>query len=352
MLSLGACIASCGSGGVSRVTGLPGRATSIAEFERRLDTLRMRLQIPGMSAAIASGGRIAWQEAYGLADVSASAAITDTTSFHLASLTKMMAAVVLLRLVDSGLISLDDPVTKYGVSVSSSGVGRVRHLLSMTPGGGTPGERFLYDGDRFALLDEVVRRGSGRTFADLAVAWIVEPLGLTHTAPNVDNAGAFQYSKRDAAAFRANMAKPYTLTNGSVTPSRYPNLFSTAAGMISSAGDAARVSLALDAGTLLRAPMRDLLYAPARTSTGAILPFALGCFSQTYSGVRIVWSYGLWTSISALMIKVPDRGLTFVVLANTEELSRNHRLGAGELLDSPVAREFLNAFVFNSTPLP
>jgi hypothetical protein len=65
-----------------------------------------------------------------------------------------------------------------------------------------------------------------------------------------------------------------------------------------------------------------------------------------------VWAYGLWNSISSLLIKVPDRGLTFVVLANTEELSRNYPLGAGKLLDSPVAREFLNAFVFNSTPLP
>jgi CubicO group peptidase (beta-lactamase class C family) len=148
------------------------------------------------------------------------------------------------------------------------------------------------------------------------------------------------------------MAKPYTLSNGSVAASRYPNLFSTAAGMISSALDVAKFSLALDSGAILRPSMRELLYAPASTTAGAPLPYAFGCFSQTYRGVRVVWAYGLWTSISSLLIKVPDRGLTFVALANTEELSRNYHLGAGELLDSPVALEFLNAFVFNAAPLP
>ncbi|HJU75986.1 MAG TPA: serine hydrolase domain-containing protein [Gemmatimonadaceae bacterium] len=344
--------AGCGDDSGSRVTGLSGRATSLNEFERRLDTLRMMLKIPGMSATIAANGRIAWQKAYGLADVGGAVAVADTTSFHLASLTKMMAAVVLLRLVDSGLVSLDDPVSKYGVTVTSGGTVRVRHLLTMTSGGATPGESFSYNGDAFGLLDEVIRRSAGRPFADLANAWIIEPLGLEHTAPNVDDQTAFAFTRRDAGVFRANMAKPYTLSGGSVVPSRYPGYFGTAAGMIASATDVARFSLALDAGTLLRAAMRDSMYTPPRTSNGTALPYALGCFSQMYNGVRIVWGYGLWTAISSLLVKVPDRGITFVVLANTEELSRNYGLGAGKLLDSPVAREFLNAFVFGDARLP
>jgi CubicO group peptidase (beta-lactamase class C family) len=335
-----------------QVTGLPGYAKSVAEFESRLDTLRVRLQIPGMSAAIASDGRIAWQRPFGLADISANAPVRDTTAFHLASLTKMFAAVVLLRLADSGLIALDDPVSKYGVQIPNPGAVRVRHLMSMTSGGATPGEQFQYNGDRFALLDGVIRQSSGRSFADLVSAWIIRPLALTRTAPNVDDAASFQYVEKDAAAYRATMAKPYALADGSVTASRYPSLFSVAAGMISTAADMARFSLALDSGTILSSASRARMYAPAQNAAGQTLPYALGCFSQLYQGVRIVWAYGLWTANSSLLIKVPDRGLTFVVLANTEQLSARYRLGAGDLLDSPVAREFLNTFVFNSTPLP
>ena len=340
-------IAAC-SEGTNQVTGLPGYAKSLSEFESRLDTLRVRLKIPGMSAAIASNGRIAWQKPFGLADLSANAPVRDTTAFHLASLTKMFATVVLLRLADSGVIALDDPVSKYGVQLA--GV-RVRHLMSMTSGGAVPGETFSYDGDRFALLDQVIRQGSGRTFADLVNAWIIKPLALTRTAPNVEDAVSFQHSGLDAGAYRSSMARPYTLSNGAATASRYPGLFSTAAGLISTSADVARFSLALDAGTILSAGARTQMYAPTRSSRGD-LPYALGCFSQVYQDVRVVWAYGLWTAISSLIIKVPERGLTFVVLANNEQLSAPYRLGAGALLDSPVAREFLNAFVFNNTPLP
>jgi len=305
-----------------------------------------------MGAAIASNGRIAWEKPFGLADISANTLVRDATTFHMASLTKLFATVVLLRLVDSGLVALDDPVSKYGVQLSSPGTIRVRHLMSMTSGGATPGEQFQYNGDRFALLDGVIRQSSGRTFADLVSGWIITPLGLSHTAPNVDDPAAFQYSGKDAASYRASMAKPYALANGEVRPSQYPPHFSVAAGLISSAADMAKFSLGLDGGSLLGAASRTRMYTPVQNSRGETLPYALGTFSQVYQGVRIVWAYGYWTANSSLIIKVPERGLTFVVLANSDRLSSPYPLGSGALLESPVAREFLNAFVFNSTPLP
>jgi hypothetical protein len=68
--------------------------------------------------------------------------------------------------------------------------------------------------------------------------------------------------------------------------------------------------------------------------------------------VRVIWHYGLWTANSSLIIKVPERSLTFVVLANTDELSAPYQLGAGRLDSSPWAREFLEAFVIGAVALP
>lgn len=351
IVTLGA-IACGGSHSVTGVAPLPGHAASVAEFETRLETLRGQLQIPGMGAAIAKEGRIAWERGFGLADPALSAPVTPTTSFHIASLTKTFAATVILRLVDSGLVSLDDPVSKYGINLSSGGVVRVRHLLSMTSGGSVPGDTFTYDGDRFALLAQVVLRATGRSFADLANAWIIAPLGLTNTAPNVEKPSAFAFTGKDPVAFRRNLAAPYALSGGSAQTSKYPTSFSVAAGMISTAGEVARFSIALDSAKVLRGAMRDLMFTPTVSSGGVTLPYALGWFSQTYNGIRVVWAYGLWIANSALVIKVPERGLTFVVVANTEQLSANYNLGGGKLLESPLAQEFLNAFVFNSTRLP
>jgi CubicO group peptidase (beta-lactamase class C family) len=41
-----------------------------------------------------------------------------------------------------------------------------------------------------------------------------------------------------------------------------------------------------------------------------------------YKGVKIVWHTGWWTGYSALFIKIPEKDLTFIVLANSQDLSR------------------------------
>lgn len=302
-----------------------------------------------MSAAIGANGRVAWTGRFGHANVGSGLTVQDTTSFHLASLTKLFGGIVVMRLVDSGLVSLDDPISKFGVSLPGSNPDavRVRHLITMTSAG-TPGQSFAYNGDRFARLDQVIRRASGKSFAALANEWIIRPLALRRTAPNVDSP-AFAVSGHDERAFRGNLASPYGMPLGPQYPGTYPSHFSVAAGMISSSSDMIRLVQALQAGTLLKPELRDSLFAPTRSATGAILPYAKGVFAGDFNGVRVVWAYGLWTSISSILIHVPERGLTFVALSNSDRLSAGYGLGAGRLLDSPLALEFLNAFVFRKT---
>ncbi len=63
-----------------------------------------------------------------------------------------------------------------------------------------------------------------------------------------------------------------------------------------------------------------------------------------------MWHYGQWFSSSSLIVKVPARRLTFVLLANSDGLSRLRRLGDhGNLLKSPAATAFLDTFVFGNT---
>jgi hypothetical protein len=60
----------------------------------------------------------------------------------------------------------------------------------------------------------------------------------------------------------------------------------------------------------------------------------------------LIWHYGYWTCNSSLILKVPDRGITFIAMANTDNLSRPTDLGAGDVTSSPVGLAFLKAFVF------
>ena len=89
-----------------------------------------------------------------------------------------------MQLVQEGKIKLDDPVSKYGITLESEGVIRVKHLLSHTSEG-NPGARYSYNGNRFAELDRVIERATGKSFGELLIANILDPLDMSETAPNV-----------------------------------------------------------------------------------------------------------------------------------------------------------------------
>jgi CubicO group peptidase (beta-lactamase class C family) len=75
-----------------------------------LATLRERA-IPGAALAIAKDGRLVLARGYGFADVEAQVAVQpDETLFNLASVSKSVIAVAVLKLVDEGKVRLDDRV--------------------------------------------------------------------------------------------------------------------------------------------------------------------------------------------------------------------------------------------------
>jgi CubicO group peptidase (beta-lactamase class C family) len=149
----------------------------IARFETELETLRQELKIPAYSAAIVKNQKVIWAKGFGYADVENKIPATEHTAYHLASLTKTFASTIVMQLVQEGKIKLDDPVSKYGVTLESDGVIRVRHLLSHTSEG-NPGEQYRYNGNRFAELDKVVQSATGKSFAELLIANILDPLGM------------------------------------------------------------------------------------------------------------------------------------------------------------------------------
>jgi CubicO group peptidase (beta-lactamase class C family) len=338
---------SCGGNGISAPP-----PTSVPEFEQRVEELRASSHIPAITAVISKGQQVVWVKAYGFADVAAQRKAADTTVYHLASLTKPFAATVVLQLVEEGKVSLDDPVSMYGINLASPAgtVIRVRHLLSHTSEG-VPGTSYAYNGDRFGLLDAVIAQGAGKPLAAALQERIVVPLGLHRTAPNPQSS-SFAVSGLDKATFEANMARGYTYSGGQSNLTAYPSYFGAAAGLTASALDIAAFSMAMDRDALLQPATKALAYTPTVSPTGEVFPYGLGWFSTEYKGVRLIWHYGLWTANSSLIIKVPDRQLTFVVLANSDALSSPYPLGQGKLETSPWARTFLDTFVIGAVSLP
>ena len=324
-------------------------AVSLDEFHAHLEQLRTENHIHALSAVITKDQSIVWRSSFGgTQDVSFR--VSDTTVFHLASLTKPFASTVILQLVDEGKVSLDDPVSNYGISITSPAPIRVRHLLSHTSEG-TPGTRYAYNGNRFSLLDSVVARAAGKSFAVAVQERIIAPLGLRHTAAAPPSA-AFAASGLDKTAYLANVAPGFTWSGTRFTPTAYESHFSTAAGLTSSAADYAAFSIAMDRNAFLKPATTDLAYTPVSSPSGETFPYGLGWFVTDYKGLRVVWHYGYWTASSTLIIKVPAQGISFILFANTDGLSAPYPLGAGRLESSPWAREFLETFAIAKLPLP
>jgi CubicO group peptidase (beta-lactamase class C family) len=459
-------------------------AERIARLETLLENLRQELKIPAYSAAVVKDQKVLWAKGFGYADVENKIPATEHTPYHLASLTKTFASTILLQLVQEGKVKLDDPVSKYGINLESDGVIRVRHLLSHTSEG-NPGEQYRYNGNRFGELDKVVQRAAGKSFGELLIANILDPLGMNETAPNVPrivgtkspnaagaaaeaevkaavmdivagfNAGNVEQIERRLApqhnrfqgeggfltsfidgaelrdAFRAGfklkfdvhnleaavygdsavatffMGGTITLPNGTTrtegpwrsssfwnkqggdwklvhshqsamnramitekhqqrfdavvktlaqpyaldrefktTKISYPQGFSTSAGLMSTVLDMAKYDIAIDQNKFLTKETQQLAFTPTRSTKGEELPYGLGWFTQDYKGTKLLWHYGYWTGNSSFILKVPERNMTFIIMANSDNLSRPTDLGSGDALSSPVGVAFLKTFIF------
>ena len=463
-------------------------AQRLARLEKQLDRLREELRIPALSAAVVKDQQVVWARGFGFADLEKKIPATEHTSYHLASLTKTFASTIVMQLVQDGKVKLDDPVSKYGIALDSEGVIRVKHLLSHTSEG-NPGEQYRYNGNRFAELDKVIQKATGKSFAELLIANILDPLEMNETAPNVPTimstkspegvdqsseaevkaamtnlmAGfstgnadqieryisprhnsfrreggfptvftdpaelrglfrsgfkinpeirsleaavygdaalttcimsvmvappgqnsrtegpwraSYLWHKQDGAwklvhshespltvalitekhrqrfdAVSPKMAEPYALdAKFNITKSKYPTHFSTSAGLISSVVDMAKYDIAIDKNRFLTKETQQLAFTPMTSTKGEKLPYGLGWFTQDYKGMRLIWHYGYWTCNSSLILKVPERNLTFIAMANTDNLSRPTDLGSGDVSSSPVGLAFLKSFILPEMP--
>ena len=143
------------------------------------------------------------------------------------------------------------------------------------------------------------------------------------------------------------LAQPYALDREfKFTKISYPQGFSTSAGLMSTVLDMAKYDIAIDQNKFLTKETQQLAFTPARSTKGEELPYGLGWFTQNYKGTKLLWHYGYWTGNSSFILKVPERNMTFIIMANSDNLSRPTDLGSGDALSSPVGMAFLKTFIF------
>jgi CubicO group peptidase (beta-lactamase class C family) len=69
--------------------------------------------VPGLAIGIIEEGKIAYTQGYGFADIENNIPVTEETVFHLGSVSKLVTATAVMRLVEDGYLGLDDDINAY-----------------------------------------------------------------------------------------------------------------------------------------------------------------------------------------------------------------------------------------------
>ena len=212
------------AGGVA-VSGeaVPGMASVDAE----IGALMRRWEIPGGAVAIVKDGRLVYARGFGTADGSAGGATAPDALFRIASLSKPITAVAVLKLVEAGKLQLDAPAFAMladlkppaGASVDPRLAQiTVRHLLQHAGGWDretsfdpmfrpivaaqavgaaspasaesvirymlgqpldfAPGTRYAYSNFGYAVLGRLVERATGTSYEQYVRTEVLAPMGI------------------------------------------------------------------------------------------------------------------------------------------------------------------------------
>lgn len=322
-------------------------------FERYLESFRIEAGIPGLSALVIQNGVVVWERGLGRRDVESGAPALPDTPYLIGGVSQTFGATLLLRkCVDQWGAQLDDPVALRN-STFPEPLTTLRQLLSHSAPGGMG---YLYSPSRFASLTSVVERCAQEPYAVALNTEIFDRLAMLDsspdqvlaTLPTAGDSGLFDAGHLARYAdVVARMATAYRVTSG--RPQRNNDIparrVDASDGIISSARDLARFDNALLTNALLAAATRNEAWTQS-TANGAPLPTGLGWFVQNYHDEPIVWQFGMTRGgHSALIIKAPNRGLTFIALANSDGLSGPFALDSGDVTRSPFATLFLRLFL-------
>ena len=172
------------------------------------------------SILIAAHGKVLFEKPYGMANYELSVPNSLHTRFHVASVSKSFTAAAILLLQQRGLLSLNDPLTKFVPDYPAGEKITIHHLLTHTSGipnvnsfpeyqdlsrkrlslveiiglfrnkplDFPPGARFSYSNSNYNLLAFIIEKVSGKSYGEFLRQYIFLPLGMDSTA-NDDGSG-------------------------------------------------------------------------------------------------------------------------------------------------------------------
>lgn len=321
-----------------------GQNYSDSTFLEQIDQAReliMKLKneqnIPGVSIAVAKGGRIIWKEGIGYADIKNETQVTTETKFRMGSISKSITSIGLAKLFDNGQIEWSDPVSKYlsypeapeytftiqqlaghtaGIRhykgfefFSNKQYSSIEHSLEVFKNDKLlfePGTNYQYTTYGYSLIGRLMEEVSGKSFNDYMSKDVLSQLGMNHTIledAGMDETGKATFygkgGKREAK--EVNLSVKWAGGGFLSTPTDLVNMVNYAGRFIS------------------YATLMDLItpqHLPDGTLIGYGIGFKIGKVEST--GQTVVHHGGRISGARPYLLALLDQQLVIAICTNTE----------------------------------
>ncbi|WP_027379623.1 serine hydrolase domain-containing protein [Chryseobacterium daeguense] len=198
--------------GQTPIKRLDGTTINADALTQRVDTLIHKAKVTGLEVAVFNQNNMVYQRAFGTSNNKTGKPLLVTTNMYGASLSKAIFAVLIMKLVEEKVISLDKPLQEYLPKPIYEYPHKVWHedytalkddprykkitarmCLSHTTGFPNwrwfepdeklrikyePGSRYSYSGEGLTYLQIVLEKITGKSLEDLAQEKIFKPLQM------------------------------------------------------------------------------------------------------------------------------------------------------------------------------
>jgi CubicO group peptidase (beta-lactamase class C family) len=280
---------------------------------------------------IAKDGAVLYEDYKGRPDLRQDAQMNENSPLHIASLSKTFTAMAVMRLHETGRLSIDDTLGKFFpafpyptitikmlLSHRSSLPNYLNYLSELKVNDtcysnqdvlnslytikpnteGRPGTRFSYSNTNYVLLALIIEKVTGETYPNYMKRVLFEPLQMKSTyvynsyAPSFDGYGRYW------------SADPFDCTYGD------KNIYSTPQDLL-------KWDQALYSGQLFSKETLEMAFTPLSNERPSVHNYGLGWrMLNLRNGKKVIYHNGRWHGSNAVFVRLMDEKATIIVVGN------------------------------------
>lgn len=338
------------------------------EIDAYMQRLHQRSAFNG-NVLVAKKGKIIYQNTFGWADYLHKDSLKITSKFELASVSKPLTGLGILKLVEEEKLQLDQTVNDFFPEFPYPDI-TIRMLLTHRSGlpnyiyfsedawpdrskamsnmdamdlltahkpmrYGAPDGRFHYNNSNYMVLASIIEKVTGQDFAVYMKACVFDPAGMKNTA--VLSKAVYEKIPTDVIGhdrvWRRSVVQNYL--DGPVGDK----------GIYSTVQDLFLLDIALREGRVVDKTLLDSAYVPRNDAKHGLFSYGYGWRTFSPEEAQIVYHTGWWHGFRTLYVRDLTNDITIVLLANMVNGSLVKLDDLYRILKMPVLRQ--NAYNAN-----